>query len=68
MIKVLAHGYPYKKYKCTWCGCEFEATDDELKIEPSIFSIHMEKRSIICPNCKTQISWDEVKRESKEDD
>ncbi len=63
MIKVLAHGYPFRKYKCDWCGCEFEAADDELETKPSILSDQLEQKTIICPNCRTEIAWDVLKRE-----
>lgn len=59
MIKVLAHGYPYTKFKCNWCRCEFEATDDEILTGPCSFSQNLVKMSIKCPNCGNEIIWQE---------
>ena len=63
MIKVLAAGYPFRKYTCRLCGCEFEATDDEIHEVQCEYSTQLVRKSIRCPNCGRDIIWDDLRRE-----
>ena len=63
MIKVLAHGLPFIKVTCRLCGCEFEATDDEILAKPSGYSSQLVIKSIKCPNCGRDIIWDDLKED-----
>ena len=65
MIKILAHGWPFTKFTCRLCGCEFEATDDEILAEPSSYSSQLVKKSIRCPSCGRDIIWDDLKEDKR---
>ena len=63
MIKVLAHGYPFRKYTCRLCGCEFVATDDEVHEVQCKYCTPFVRKSIRCPNCGRDIIWDDLKED-----
>lgn len=59
-MKILKPGNPPDttvRFKCNWCGCEFEAKHHEYSVE-GILTIKgvVDKAYIDCPTCSTQCS------------
>ena len=61
MIKVLAAGYPFRKYTCRLCGCFFEYETEDIetiqKYTPESRTAYLDLnwKIVKCPECRFDI-------------
>lgn len=72
-MKIIQHGYKMHTiiFKCTNCGCIFEATEDEFFPLPYDYFSHQTRVRSKCPECgetvyriNNDIDWEPIKEKA----